>query len=223
MVPSQLTFRRHACDRLAERLSLTAEEVIEIIDNDLCVLIGEEDNRYHKVFYSRPDKQCFVAIHDHETNELVTILPLDYHHRWQISEAVYFEAKAKICPYELTRPVQLEPVSEIPAVVCPSAPLVTPQQVTANGAKEPSVNLRFICYFRGRIDGRAHTASFGSKFLLANVKEQLERIDLKQLIKNNVSADIWNDCELQSVYYRIGKDRTLHEFNISVPVEIPSE
>ena len=80
----------HATQRLAERTTLTHDELFGLIHNQLCVIVGIEPftNRLHKLIYSEPDKTHFVAIQDMATGEVITILPLDYHENlaWKISE-----------------------------------------------------------------------------------------------------------------------------------------
>lgn len=87
----------HAHQQLG-RTQLSEAELEAILDQGLCVPIGieEKSQKVHKLFYSAKDKQCFVAIQDDATGEIVTILTLDYHNRWIISLEVVAEAKRLI-------------------------------------------------------------------------------------------------------------------------------
>lgn len=86
----RLCYTRHAWTRVHERLSLTPLEVAEILDRDRAVNIGIEagSTRVHRLFYSPPDREWFVAVVDQADGVLVTILPVDYHERfaWTVSE-----------------------------------------------------------------------------------------------------------------------------------------
>ena len=76
---SQFSF--HAYERVIERLTMEPDEVAELLDWDLAVRIGEEKgtNRIHRLFYSREDFQCFIAVQDEKSRTIVTILPVDYY------------------------------------------------------------------------------------------------------------------------------------------------
>lgn len=73
----------HAWRRVADRISLSPSEVADILDADACVDIGTESgsSRVHRLFYSAPDLQCFVAVQDQANGEVITVLPLDFHSR----------------------------------------------------------------------------------------------------------------------------------------------
>jgi hypothetical protein len=79
----------HAHEKIEERLLMSAETLCELLDEDIVVVTGEEtsSNRHHKVFYSPLNKMCFVAIQDHKTGHIITVLPIDYHQNkaWVIS------------------------------------------------------------------------------------------------------------------------------------------
>ena len=64
------------------------------------VNIGTEDgtNRVHRLFYSIPDRMCFVAVEDHINAVLITILPIDYHDNiaWRVSDAAQRQATALV-------------------------------------------------------------------------------------------------------------------------------
>lgn len=79
-------FSTHAFERVVERLSLDTEEVAALLTYDLAIPIGREHGttRVHRVFYSVPDAQCFVAVQDESNGEVVTILPIDFS-AWPVS------------------------------------------------------------------------------------------------------------------------------------------
>ncbi len=97
-------FTRHAFQRVHERLSLLPGEVATLLDYDLAVNIGVERNghRLHRLFYSPPDRCCFVAVQDERDGTVVTILPLDYHANiaWPVSEAAQRAARSLVVPAE---------------------------------------------------------------------------------------------------------------------------
>lgn len=80
-------FTRHAFDRVTERLSLTHDEVAEILDtgNTLPIAKEQSSSRVHYLFYSTIDEQCFVAVQDERDGTVVTILPPDYVNRYKLS------------------------------------------------------------------------------------------------------------------------------------------
>lgn len=57
------------------------DEVASLLDADLTLKIGEEKGtrRIHRLFFSREDRQCFIAIQDEKNKTVVTILPVDYY------------------------------------------------------------------------------------------------------------------------------------------------
>ncbi len=85
------SFTYHAKLRVAQRTSLSTQEVLSLIERGLCVRTGiaPASNREHLAFYSKPDDAVFVAIHDRLFGRLITVLPLDYHRNlaWDVSDA----------------------------------------------------------------------------------------------------------------------------------------
>ncbi|MDA8898948.1 hypothetical protein N9I89_04255 [Porticoccaceae bacterium] len=71
---------RHAENRLSNRSSLSREEFLRVLDFDRLVLIGLEQsyssNSY--LFFSLKDSDFFVVVIDVKTNEIITILPIDF-------------------------------------------------------------------------------------------------------------------------------------------------
>lgn len=197
-----LTFTKHAFDRVGERLWLTPAEIATIIETEQYIRIGEEKNRVHKVFYSKPDRQCFVAIHDERAhlNEIVTVLPLDYHHRWEISEAVFMAAKAKI----VGEPELAEvPVVAPPIIVLPAVKSQTLQVPDVSGPSD--VRVKFTCYFRCPVNRNIHTFVFKTKVVASELSVWLQQLDIYEFVKGYVGTEMWDSCQLKSVYYKAGK------------------
>lgn len=85
---ARTSFTVHALDRVKERLHLSTDEVQILLDEGLYVPLGYEDRstRQHRLFYSRPDGRCFVAVQDTSNGVVVTVLPADYRDcSWKIS------------------------------------------------------------------------------------------------------------------------------------------
>jgi len=78
---SRTNFTWHARERADQRLSIPDDELAEMLDWGLTVTIKEEQGstRAHRLFYSHPDQQCFVAVQDTRTKTVVTILPIDFY------------------------------------------------------------------------------------------------------------------------------------------------
>jgi hypothetical protein len=93
----EVHFSKHAFIRAQERITLDAEEVLQIIKLEKYVYIGSEknNNRDHRLFYSDKDSQCFVIIQDIKTNTIITILPLDYHEHISWAVSLVFQKEAK--------------------------------------------------------------------------------------------------------------------------------
>lgn len=108
-------FTEHAFDRVAERLHLLHEDVAHLLEEDKYILLGKDgsSNRVHKLFFSQPDKYWFVAVQDETTAEVVTVLPIDYHNRWQISGDALSLARAKVLGQERMVMVPPQPAPEL--------------------------------------------------------------------------------------------------------------
>lgn len=80
----------HARERLKERTSILEDELCDLLDAKKCVITGMESctNRIHELFYSKGDDDFFVAVRDTRYNEVITVLPLDYHENlaWEIKD-----------------------------------------------------------------------------------------------------------------------------------------
>lgn len=90
-----IRFTGHAFFKVAERLTLTREEIASLITIELTIPLGYErgTNRIHLLFYSNKDQECFVIIFDEKTQEVITVLPTNYHNRWVIDTRLLVAAK----------------------------------------------------------------------------------------------------------------------------------
>ena len=81
---------KHAFQRISERVRLSSEEVVLMLDAKITVNTGRKPgfNRDHLLLYSELDNDFFVAIQDCLTGTVVTILPLDYHANlaWKVTQ-----------------------------------------------------------------------------------------------------------------------------------------
>lgn len=93
-VRMEIRLTKHCAERLKERTSVLPEELVYIYKKEKIVPLGLEgaSNRRHDLFYSILDDECFVAIRDIKTSEVITILPTNYHHSWKISECAEYMA-----------------------------------------------------------------------------------------------------------------------------------
>ena len=120
-MPNHTTFSAHARIRVAERLSMFEEDVALLLDHGLAVKISEEKNtnRVHLLFYSADDFQCFVAIYDHQTKTVITLLPVDYYEllNHKIAPAFVDEAKLKVsAEYDPATDGKATPLSSVSPV-----------------------------------------------------------------------------------------------------------
>ncbi len=74
------TLKLHALEMIRARSVLSGEEVIEILDKGITLNLGREirSRRVHILFHSPVDEECFVAVQDEKTLEVVTVLPPDF-------------------------------------------------------------------------------------------------------------------------------------------------
>lgn len=122
-------FTVHALDRVKERLHLSIDELRIILDEELYVPLGYEERttKQHRLFYSPPDRQYFVAVQDTFTGEVVTVLPSDYRDcSWKISLEACALAKEK-----LTAPLTIAQTPDRPSTPhTRSVPAPTPKSTT---------------------------------------------------------------------------------------------
>lgn len=79
--PDKCKMSDHASRRLCERTSLTDKDFLKIMNNEIYIPIGERNKRTHKLFYSEPDNECFVAIQAKD-GYIITIMDLYKHQVW---------------------------------------------------------------------------------------------------------------------------------------------
>ncbi len=138
-------FSRHAFVRIAQRTSLSCEEIAEILDRGLVVNTGRKPgfNRNHLLFYSHRDRDYFVAIQDGFTGTVVTILPLDYHENlaWKIGEADCEKAREVfLAAPPLIKRGPSEPPKEPPKVF-----VINGHYVDENGRQKTRALLKAAC------------------------------------------------------------------------------
>ena len=79
----------HAEKRLIERTGISISTFKGMYKEGRYLSTGKEEKsrRIHDLFFCIDDKTFFVSIRDEKNNEIVTILPLDYHENlaWEIS------------------------------------------------------------------------------------------------------------------------------------------
>ena len=87
--------KKHAVTRIRQRCSLTVREVRQIIASGKYYPIGRDIGREHehRIIYSPPDDMLFVVVSSEDTNDIVTLLPIDYDKACRISESVLETAK----------------------------------------------------------------------------------------------------------------------------------
>lgn len=73
----------HAKQRLAERSSISAEELLTLLNTDLAKRIGNsfEHHLYHLLLWSPRDNQFFVCIQNIQDGTVITVLTLDMYMR----------------------------------------------------------------------------------------------------------------------------------------------
>lgn len=145
-------FTHHAQERIVDRLSMDVADVAAILDHDLALLVGAKSGHSHRLFFSPPDEQCFVAIQDQENGDVVTVLPLDYHSSlgWEVS--IEAQEEAELLLLGSTR-------SATPVAGGGASPRTERPTATAASGEPPSTGtFRIRCYIRtpeGRVRGRS--------------------------------------------------------------------
>ena len=102
-----MELRKHAIIRLSERCRLKPQDIQNILEKNQYCPIGIRGKHQHKLFYSLPDDECFVLVHDTETDEILTVLPINYHSSWIIDEYAEILAKKAILGNNYKKPSQL--------------------------------------------------------------------------------------------------------------------
>lgn len=112
LVPTS-TFTYHGLQRSLERTSLSIDSILDIINQDLCILLGSEENKHHKLFFSTLDNHCFIAVQDSFNKEIVTLLPCEYS-KWNISNDSLERARGLVCgECKIEEPTMIEELKVI--------------------------------------------------------------------------------------------------------------
>lgn len=94
---TQYRLKKHALDRLhdgeTERSCLKENEVIQILESGKTVLIFREKHRVYHLFFSKIDRQHYVAVIDERNGDVITILYADYYHKSRISSDALLDAE----------------------------------------------------------------------------------------------------------------------------------
>jgi len=103
--PRSSGLTRHAYKRVLQRLLLSGGQLVELLDRELAVSIGRRPgtSHLHRLFFSPPNGECFVAIQDELTGDVITILPLDFHAvlAWPVAPQDEEQARALMRGVEL--------------------------------------------------------------------------------------------------------------------------
>ena len=194
----QTSYSRHAWSRVLSRLSLTPAEVAALLDYDLAVSVGVRGRKVHRLFFSPPDRQCFVAVQDQDMGVVVTVLPLDYHAScaWEISRDTQDHAE------RLTR----------------SRPTSSSERAAWQDGGAPSV-FRVGCYVTSGQGGLRYQN-------LGSVSADQFEHDVALLLEDDVTLDdlrrrIDARCRLGEVavevFVRLGRNGTVTRINVDQP------
>lgn len=128
-------FTRHAWSRILGRLSLSPSDVAQLLDRNIAVDVGVEpgSNRQHRVFFSEPDRVCFVAIQDMKNGAVVTVLPVHFHDQiaWQVSAEA--QEAAQVLAFQATAAVDGR-MSRLDGLQVASALRITAYHRAADGS-----------------------------------------------------------------------------------------
>ena len=82
-----IIFSEHAISRIWERTKLSLTDVRRLFELRNYVPIGvhNQTGHAHRLFYSEPDDDYFVAVEDERAREIITVLNFTYHNAWPIS------------------------------------------------------------------------------------------------------------------------------------------
>lgn len=79
----------HAAKRIGQRTSMNIQRLMDLLDADVCVNIGQHagSHRRHMLFFSPEDHFYYVAIQDSRNGKVITVLPPAYHKNlaWRIT------------------------------------------------------------------------------------------------------------------------------------------
>jgi len=185
----------HAHEKIEERLLMSAETLCELLDDGIVVITGKEisSNRYHKVFYSPLNKMCFVAVQDHKTGHIITVLPLDYHQNkaWVISYDAQLMAKEIMHDY-----------------------LQDKEDQAAQRLSDRLLRIK-------KIQGRLPFHIYG--YLEDDVRNIIDRIFICSWKDEALCADLGNLIEdnrfIDHLFTRLHKKRTILEINSNISIK----
>jgi len=105
---------KHAVIRLNQRCRLTEEEIRFILENDKCCPIGIDDKRQrkHQLVWSEKDDQCFVIVQDADDQDVITVLPINYHGAWIIHQDAIEMAKQSYYGKDYVKRIELEEITK---------------------------------------------------------------------------------------------------------------
>lgn len=196
------SYSRHAWSRVLERLALTPAEVAALLDHELAVTVGVRGRRAHRLFYSPPDQQCFVAIQDQHVGLVVTVLPLDYHREsaWAVSRDAQDQAE---------RLLQRRPGSAL-------------DEVTRHDGTAPNL-IRVGCYFTTG-QGGLRFQKLGS-LPAARFDHQVARLLEDDEALDEVERRIHEKARLGEVavetFVRLGRTGSVTRINLGRPLAGP--
>lgn len=176
-------FTRHGHIRVVgsedeeRRLELSQEEVAKILDGDLAIPVGTDRGRIHRAFYSPADDDCFIAVQDRVTGDVVTILPFSHHGRWVLDVVQVRKMAMELGGYE----TRLSRAAKLPVVAGPDAKCVVSMEVRRPTDEPGKTRI-------GRLRDMSRPVTEGS--LLHEVVQNLEwreEIEMRAMAKLNWS------------------------------------
>ena len=100
----------HAAKRINQRTSMDTQTVMDLLDANVCVNIGQHAGSYrrHMLFFSPEDKFYYVAIQDSRNGKVITVLPPAYHKNlaWRITPEQCLLAKKNYEHYTKNKTLQ---------------------------------------------------------------------------------------------------------------------
>ena len=111
---TESTLTNHAFIRCQQRLSLSIREIFTIVDREEYIVVGKDKQREHRLFWSYKDDDYFILIQDINTNEIITILPYNYHELCSFKIDSDLLSKVKNISYDPSRPKNIPPPIELP-------------------------------------------------------------------------------------------------------------
>jgi hypothetical protein len=192
----------HAYERIEERLSIKMEDVIKIIEGNICVPIGRNKSKVHKLFFSIPDNEYFVAICHEASGKIITILPKKYHKIFAVPSSALYQARELAEDYAEQNDIEAD---------------------QKDIKEEQEITINFFCYFKINESEKPKIVAFELTVPSGELADYLQRINnenlqirkdfMNELIKSRLKKDLKHDT-LQSVFYRFG-GQTLTECSLN--------